>query len=158
MLWISITEIYTYRLYWYFFLNSALIVVMQAVQEYYYFMVKKAVVYSHLTNLIMKPSCSAASHDLLAFDEGSVVVVTESDLEGYDANLQSGAVGNEIWADLSVVYRVRVAGQAALARISCLWLRCHASQKISGEKLGRESSCSITADHLGGISVDIQVY
>lgn len=130
----------------------------QAVQEYYYFMVKKAVVYSHLTNLIMKPPCSAASHDLLAFDEGSVVVVTESDLEGYDANLQSGAVGNEIWADLSVVYRVRVAGQAALARISCLWLRCHASQKISGEKLGRENSCSITADHLGGISVDIQVY
>ncbi|KAB2632438.1 dual specificity protein phosphatase DSP8 [Pyrus ussuriensis x Pyrus communis] len=124
----------------------------QAVQEYYYLMVKKAFVYSHLPDLMMTPLQSASSHNLVAFDEGSVVVVTESDLEGYDASFQSGAVGSEIWADLSVVYRVRVAGQAAFARISCMWLRFGAHQKISGENSGRR------ADRLSGMSVDIQVY
>ena len=125
----------------------------QAVQEYYYLMVKKAFVYSCMPDLMVKPLRSTSAHNLVAFDEGSVVVVTESDLEGYDANFQSGSVGSEIWADLSVVYRVRVAGQAALARISCMWLR----QKISGENMGRDSSCSMRTDRLGGISVDIQV-
>lgn len=130
----------------------------QAVQEYYYIMVKKAVVYRHMTNLMIRSLQSVSSQDLVPFDEGSVVVITESDLEGYDANHQSGAVGSEIWADVSVVYRVRVAGQAALERISCLWLRCRAHQKMSGENFGRESSCSMRADHMGSINVDIQVY
>ena len=107
-----------------------------------------------MTDLMMKAPGSAASQDLVAFDDGSVVVVTESDLEGYDSSLDSGALGSEIWADFSVICRVRVAGQAALARISCLWV----GQRISGEKLGSESSCSIRADHLRGISVGIQVY
>lgn len=101
----------------------------------------------------MKAPGSAASQYLVAFDDGSVLVVTESDLEGYDSSLDSG-----IWADLSVVYGVRVAGKAALARISCLWFRCRSHQRISGEKLGSERSCSIRADHLGGISVDIHIY
>jgi hypothetical protein len=121
-------------------------------------MVKKAFICTHMTDLIMKAPGSAASQDLVAFDDGSVVVVTESDLEGYDSSLDSGALGSEIWADhlrgISVICRVRVAGQAALARISCLWV----GQRISGEKLGSESSCSIRADHLRGISVGIQVY
>ena len=113
-----------------------------------------------MINLVMKTPVSAASQDIVSFDDGSVVVVTKSDLEGYDSSLESTAVGREIWADLSVVYWVRVDSQAALARISCLWLCCHAHQKISGEKLGSENSCSIRAgaDHLGGISVDIHVY
>jgi|UniRef100_A0A2N9F0R0 hypothetical protein len=126
----------------------------QAVWEYYHLMVKKAFICTHMTDLIMKAPGSAASQDLVAFDDGSVVVVTESDLEGYDSSLDSGALGSEIWADFSVICRVRVAGQAALARISCLWV----GQRISGEKLGSESSCSIRADHLRGISVGIQVY
>jgi hypothetical protein len=116
-------------------------------------MVKKAAIYTHMTDIIMKAPGSAASQDLVSFDDGSVVVVTESDLEGYDSSLDSG-----IWADLSVVYGVRVAGKAALARISCLWFRCRAHQRISGEKVGSESSCSIRADHLGGISVDIHIF
>jgi hypothetical protein len=117
-------------------------------------MVKKAVIYNHMTDIIMKAPGSAASQDLVAFDDGSVVVVTESDLEGYDSSLDSG-----IWADLSVVYGVRVAGKAALARISCLWFRCGAHQRISrDQKLHSDSSCSIRADHLGGISVDIHIY
>ncbi|KAL5551416.1 hypothetical protein UlMin_001592 [Ulmus minor] len=132
----------------------------QAVQDYYCLKMKKTCFYGPMINLVMKTPVSAASQDIVSFDDGSVVVVTKSDLEGYDSSLESTAVGREIWADLSVVYRVRVASQAALARISCLWLRCHAHQKISGEKLGSENSCSIRAgaDHLGGISVDIHVY
>ncbi|XP_022758372.1 putative dual specificity protein phosphatase DSP8 isoform X2 [Durio zibethinus] len=124
----------------------------KAVQEFYYLKVKVGF-NSHWADLIFKTSDLAPSRDLVAFDDGSVVVVTEADLDGYDRSLESVAMRSTIWADLSVVYRVRVAGQAALARISCLWLRCQAHQKISAQKLGRESSC------LGGtISVDIHVY
>lgn len=118
----------------------------------------KTVANNPTTNLIMRAPCSAASTDLVPFDDGSVVVVTKSDLEGYEPIMESGDEGSEIWADLSAVYRVRVAGQAALARISCLWLRCRAHQNYSGENLSRESSCSLRADHMGGISVDIHVY
>ncbi|XVE65137.1 hypothetical protein DITRI_Ditri07aG0157100 [Diplodiscus trichospermus] len=123
----------------------------QAVQDFYYLKVKVGF-HSLMADLMFRSSDSAPSRDLVAFDDGSVVVVTEADLDGYNPSFESGSMGSGIWADLSVVYRVRVAGQAALARISCLWLRCRADQKISAPKLGRESSC------LGGtINVDIHV-
>ncbi|TXG51190.1 hypothetical protein EZV62_023714 [Acer yangbiense] len=130
----------------------------QAVQEYYHVRVEKACVYSNISDQVLRAPRSKTSQDLVAFDDGSVVFVTESDLNGYDSSLVSKAVGTEIWADLSVVYRVGVAGQAALTRISCMWLRCRTQPKIQGNKLGRVSSCAISADHLGGISVDIRVY
>lgn len=117
---------------------------------------KKALIYSNpMNNFVYKAPRPSGSKDMIAFDDGSVVVITNTDLEGYESSLESTTVvGREIWADLSVVCRVRVVGQAALERISCLWLRCHAS----GEKLQRETSCSIIADHIGDISVDIRVY
>ncbi|KAJ1394073.1 Tyrosine specific protein phosphatases domain [Sesbania bispinosa] len=129
----------------------------QAVQEYYHhLMMRRAVGCAPTADLLLKASrVAAASRDLVKFDDSSVVVVTEQDLEGYDPSCQSGTMTSEIWADLSVVYRVRVAGQAALARISCLWLRYGTDQKISAE---RENSCSMRTNHLGGISVDIHVY
>jgi atypical dual specificity phosphatase len=132
----------------------------QAVQEYYrHLIVRRAVGFEPAADLFVKASgFSAVSRDLIKFDDNSVVVVTEQDLEGYSPSCQSETMTSEIWADLNVVYRVRVAGQAALARISCLWLRYGADQKISAEKLSRESSCSIRTNHLGGISVDIHVY
>lgn len=124
----------------------------QAVQEYYHLRVRKAVAYAPSASMILKASgMAAASRDLVTFDDGSVVVVTESDLEGYNPSIHSSTMGSEIWADLSVVYRVRVAGQAALARISCLWLRYGTHQKVSAQKLG-------STNQLGGISVDIHVY
>lgn len=133
--------------------------VFQAVQEYYHLMVKNAIASSPLANLVMRARVPETCQDLVAFDDGSVVVVTKSDLEGYDPSFHTSAMGSEILADLRVVYRVRVAGQAALARISCLWLRCNSHQKISGENLSnRESSCSIGSDNLGGINVGIHVY
>ncbi|GAV68205.1 DSPc domain-containing protein [Cephalotus follicularis] len=130
----------------------------QAVQEYYHLMVKKPMVYSHITDRILKAPRSSPAQDLVPFDDGSVVI-TESDLRGYDPSLKSVTAGSEIWADLSVVYRVRLAGRAALARISCLWLRCQTHhRKISGNEFDKENSCLISGGHLGGISVDIHVY
>ncbi|XP_028762659.1 putative dual specificity protein phosphatase DSP8 [Neltuma alba] len=114
----------------------------RAVQEYYHLRVRKAMTYAPASNLIIKaPAATGASLDLVTFDDGSVVVVTESDVEGYEP-----AMGREIWANVSLVCRVRVVGQAALARISCLWLR-----------YGRHRQAS-TGNHLGGISVDIHVF
>ncbi|MBA0616824.1 hypothetical protein E1A91_D11G028200v1 [Gossypium mustelinum] len=125
----------------------------QAVEEFYYLKMRKAGFHSYMMDLILRTSDLSPARDLVTFDDGSVVVVTEADLDGYDQSLESGAVGSTIWADLSMVYRVRVVGQAALARISCLWITCQAHQKISAKKLATESSC------LGStISVDIHVY
>ncbi|GFZ01132.1 phosphotyrosine protein phosphatases superfamily protein [Actinidia rufa] len=88
----------------------------------------------------------------------SVVLVTEADLEGYDLSHESGAVRSKLWTDLRFVYRIQVGGQAALARLSCLWFRCQ-SKQISREKLPSEKSgCPIAADQLGVLRVDIHVY
>lgn len=121
-------------------------------------MVQKDVSFCHIDD--MGKEVSGSSHDLIEFDDSSLVVVRESDLEGYDQSISQSEMG-DIWADLSVVCRVRVAGQAALTRISCLWLSYrakHHSQKISGDDLGVGKSCSLSATHLEGFSVDIHVY
>ena len=94
----------------------------------------------------MKQVCSG---NVVVFDDGSMVLVTHSDVEGYDERSMNVA-GNELWAaaaDISMVYRVKVVGQAALARISCLWLGLRENHKLSGKNLSRR-----------GISVDISVY
>ncbi|XP_042487841.1 phosphatidylglycerophosphate phosphatase PTPMT2-like [Macadamia integrifolia] len=133
----------------------------QAVQEFYRLRVEKTfggplTLFNPMIKALASP---ALTKDLEAFDEGSVVVITEADLDGYDESRDSSIVGNEVWAELNLVYRVQFAGQAALARLSCLWLRCHARQKLAGEKLSRESSsCSMVADKLQGLGVDIRVY
>ncbi|XP_050227522.1 phosphatidylglycerophosphate phosphatase PTPMT1-like [Mercurialis annua] len=129
----------------------------QAVQEYYNLKVKSC---EHInrSDLILQTPKPTPLQDIMAFDDGSVVVVTESDLQGYDPNLEMGTMGGEVWADLSLVYRVGAAGQAALARISCQWFRCQTNQKILGKQMTMEKSCSITAGHLRSISVDIHVY
>ncbi|GMJ11004.1 PROTEIN TYROSINE PHOSPHATASE LOCALIZED TO MITOCHONDRION 1 [Hibiscus trionum] len=125
----------------------------QAVEEFYYLKMRKAGFHSHVMDLFLRTSDLTSSRELVTFDDGSVVVVTEADLDGYDQSLEPGATGSRIWADLSVVYRVRVVGQAALARISCLWLSCQAHQKISAHKLATESTCLRRT-----IRMDIHVY
>lgn len=129
---------------------------MQAVQEYYFHRVKKIEstvhTYASLQNTLTFQTKPVAE----AFDDGSVVLVTESDLEGYNENGNySGGVGNEMLEELSVAYRVQFASQAAIARLSCLWLRCHIGTKMSAKK--PESSVG-SSDQMGGISVDIRVY
>lgn len=125
----------------------------QAVQEYYFHLKVKSTVTSsrNMCSLILKTPCFPTNQDIVAFDDGSVVVVTESDLDGYDQTCESDSGRSELWADLSVVYRVQIAGKSALARLSCLWFRC---RKISGGA----SSCSIMADRLGRLNVDIHIY
>ncbi|KAJ8774401.1 hypothetical protein K2173_012475 [Erythroxylum novogranatense] len=130
----------------------------KAVQEYFQLKVKTGDICIKETDLVMRTLRPPPLQDLLAFDDGSVVVVTKADLDGYDTSIQSDSVRNEIWADFSVLYRVRVAGQAAMTRISCLWLRCQTHQKNCSKQLNRKSSCCVAADQLGGISVDIHVY
>ncbi|CAK9185014.1 unnamed protein product [Ilex paraguariensis] len=129
----------------------------QAVQEYYHVQVKMYGL-GHLTSLILKTPRYLATASLLAFDDGSVVVVTEADLDGYKPSHELSAPRSGMWANLSLVCKVRVAGQATLARLSCFWLRCHTHREISSEKQSNENNCSIMADQLGGLSLDIHVY
>ncbi|KAF3515188.1 hypothetical protein F2Q69_00001706 [Brassica cretica] len=101
---------------------------------------------SALISRNMKQVCSG---NVVVFDDGSMVLVTHSDVEGYDERSVNVA-GNELWAaaaDISMVYRVKVVGQAALARISCLWLGLRENHELSRKNLS-----------MGGISVDISVY
>ncbi|KAI3844057.1 hypothetical protein MKX03_007075 [Papaver bracteatum] len=134
----------------------------QAVQEFYRLKVKRVSKPGNLDNqLVLKASSDypASATEVAIFDDHSVVVVTESDLAGYDVNSSDCAsVGNVIWAELSLVYRVQFAGQSALARLSCLRLSCVARQEELVESLSRENSCSVGADQLGGLGVDIHVY
>ncbi|KAI7993460.1 putative dual specificity protein phosphatase DSP8 [Camellia lanceoleosa] len=131
----------------------------QAVLDYYHLKVNPACKPSHMiTSLILKSPKFLAARDLVAFDDGSVVMVTEEDLDGYDPSHDSCAIRSKIWTDLNVVCRIRVAGQSALARLSCMWLRCQTQQKISSENMHLESSCPIRSNQLGVLSVDIHVY
>ncbi|KAL3497549.1 hypothetical protein ACH5RR_040281 [Cinchona calisaya] len=99
----------------------------QSVQEFYHLQVKKICALSSLTNLFFKSPKLFTGRDFLSFDDGAVVVITKADIDGYE---NSGAVRNEIWADLSFIYRIRVAGGTALIKLSCLLLRCHSGQKV----------------------------
>ncbi|GMH09564.1 hypothetical protein Nepgr_011405 [Nepenthes gracilis] len=122
----------------------------QAVLNYYHLKVKNSSL-SPMKHPIVKSSCFPAVENFLAFDDCSVVVVTESDLRGYDPSDRSVA-------DLSVIYRVRVAGEAVLAKVSWLWLRCHAQQNNAPMHLWPKRSCTIKADQIRGLTVDIRVY
>ncbi|XP_073387247.1 phosphatidylglycerophosphate phosphatase PTPMT1-like [Physcomitrium patens] len=54
------------------------------------------------------------------------VVVSRSDLVGYGGMEDCGVVGNEIWKEVGMVYRVRLIAaaraSAAWGRVSCVWL------------------------------------
>lgn len=102
-------------------------------------------------------------------DDGSLVMVTESDLDGYDDGRggASGIIGNDMCTDVGFVCRVQFAGQAALARLSCMWLRSHSVAKLSSGKVrlspssikGMDAGCSGGgAEQLGGVGVNISVY
>ncbi|XP_008802507.2 phosphatidylglycerophosphate phosphatase PTPMT1 [Phoenix dactylifera] len=121
----------------------------QAVQEYYRLKVKNSGRSSCLDSPIVKSPALVTTRNLVAFEDSSFVVVSESDLDGYDGDVGPSNVGSSIWAELSLAYRVQFASQAAIARLSCFWLGCEANQEILlTDKVGRES-CSLEADQLG---------
>lgn len=109
------------------------------------------------SHFAVKNSGFCTRRDVTAFDDNSVVVITESDLDGYDDNDSHGIVGNEMCAaEVSIVYKFQFASQSALARLSGFGLRI-VSHKISREKMSNKNGCSAGADKLG-VGVDIHVY
>ncbi|MCE0481029.1 hypothetical protein HAX54_038399 [Datura stramonium] len=117
----------------------------QAVQEYYV-RVKNTDSDVCGDDNLLKVLDFPAQKEVAAFDDGSVVLVSESDLDGYDESVESGLSRNEVLVDLNLACRgVQVASQAAISRLSFLWLRYHSTEKMSTKKLG-------------GIGVDIHVY
>lgn len=112
----------------------------QAVQKYYHLAVEKSN-YSYKLDKSFPTSLTLmSSTQLSTLEESSFVMISKSDLDGYDGN-------NSLWAELSLVYRMQFASQAAIARLSCLWLRCHDDKKRGVE------SCSLEADQRGMIGL-----
>ncbi|KAK1559841.1 hypothetical protein Q3G72_018959 [Acer saccharum] len=86
-----------------------------------------------------------AKQDEETFDNDS----SNCNLDGYEASCDSG---NEMLADLSLACKVWFASQAAVARLSSLWLQCLADQKTTRKKL----ETSVNTDESGSIGVDIR--
>ncbi|XP_042050432.1 phosphatidylglycerophosphate phosphatase PTPMT2-like [Salvia splendens] len=99
----------------------------QAVEDYYYRLnksgIKKCVVNSPVTSLSL-PERS----DVEEFDDNSLVLITESDLDGYEENHELGEAGE---SEVNLACRVQVVSQAAISRLSYLWVRCQTGQKVS---------------------------
>lgn len=104
--------------------------------------------------------------------DDSIVIVTSADLEGYRSIEDAGLIGNQLWKELGVTYRVRFVAargatraSAALARLSYLWVGCQTGGKASQNDLPVASlkslkaleSCSSIADRLPSMRVDVPV-
>jgi atypical dual specificity phosphatase len=123
----------------------------QAVKQYYLRKVMKGESTAISTDISLSKTVTLLSEfESEPFDyDGSVVLITESDLDGYDSDV----ISNEMFAEgLSVACRVQFVSQAAIARLSYLWVSCNV-----GSKMLRKKSKN-SADQIGSISVDIRVY
>lgn len=104
--------------------------------------------------------------------DDSIVIVTSADLEGYRSIEDAGLIGNQLWKELGVTYRVRFVAargatraSAALARLSYLWVGCQTGGKArqndlpvaSLKSLKALESCSSIADRLPSMRVDVPV-
>lgn len=107
-------------------------------------------------SLVMKEMDPKSFEDNSCFDDCSMVLVSESDLKGYDENQESGAaVDKNLLAELNRACRFQFASQAAIAtRISWLWFRCQTNRKVSMKKL----EDSMSNAQVGNLGVDIHVY
>jgi hypothetical protein len=113
--------------------------------------------------------CAVDDSTMFSSMEDPPVLVNSSDLAGYGGIEDAGLVGNEIWNELGMVYRVRfiaaARASAAWERLSCVWLRCQAeggvlagniavnrlssSDVITCTSLAVPSSCSGRLDFSG---------
>ncbi|GER25714.1 protein-tyrosine phosphatase mitochondrial 1 [Striga asiatica] len=91
----------------------------KAVQEFYLLVVNGGRISSHTINLSFR---SPRSRDFFSFDDCSMVVITESDLDGYDADNASKFVRNSVWGDVNLVCQVRIVSEAALTGLAYLWV------------------------------------
>lgn len=111
----------------------------QAVQDYYSLMVKYSGISHPKRSLSAKPRSSITEADLPNFDDDSVVIVTKSDLDGYDRdNEELGAMS--------------IASQPATARFSCLWPGSYSFQRKQG------SSSLFGVNILRNLGIGIRVY
>ncbi|CAN6283915.1 unnamed protein product [Urochloa humidicola] len=118
----------------------------QAVQEFYQLRVQKTGRSTCLNNPIIKPPVFLATRNLVAFDDSAFVMVSKSDLEGYNADALALNMGSGLW-EISLIYRVQFASKAAFAGFSYLWLRCRACKEVLPENVGRET-CSLEAEQM----------
>ncbi|KAK6119299.1 hypothetical protein DH2020_046955 [Rehmannia glutinosa] len=127
----------------------------QAVQDYYHGLKKPdtEIVTDILpTKTLGFPAKVDLEEDL---DDNSLVLITESDLDGYEENPNSDTAGNNnMLAEVNLACKVQFASQAAISRLSCLWLRSQTGQKVSRKKL----PSSVRNGRLGNMGVDIHVY
>lgn len=101
-----------------------------------------------MANLPRKVNLSPpAKVDLDEFDDNSLVLITESDLDGYEEDPDSD--------QNMLACRVQFASQAAISRLSCLWLRGQTGHKVSRKTL---PSTVRNSSRIGNHGVDIHVY
>ncbi|KVH95531.1 putative dual specificity protein phosphatase DSP8 isoform X1 [Cynara cardunculus var. scolymus] len=108
----------------------------QAVQEYYHLKVKKSQISSNIwsgSTRILRPLRLFPYADVFTFDDGSVVVITKADVDGYKDERHG--------SDMSLVFRV---SKTALATFSRLWV----SSKMSGVRLVNWNKCSKASDEM----------
>ncbi|XP_065859181.1 phosphatidylglycerophosphate phosphatase PTPMT2-like [Euphorbia lathyris] len=125
----------------------------QAVEDYYLLKVKEIGTFGKSLNSSLTKEDT--KENVAASDEDPFVVVTDSDLDGYDFDCESVVMdGEKRLGESSLVCRVQFASQAAVSRLSCLWLGYHSNPKSSREKLGS----SVEEERLTSLNVDIQVH
>ncbi|XP_073152979.1 phosphatidylglycerophosphate phosphatase PTPMT2-like [Henckelia pumila] len=125
----------------------------QAVQDYY-IRLKNPEVKTCTDNPHSRSLSFPVNVDLEDLDYGSIVVVDESDLDGYEENPDSKIGGRNMMSEANLACRVQFASQAAIARLSCLWLRTHSEQKVTRKKMGS----SVGSSRIGSLGVDVHVY
>lgn len=120
---------------------------LQAVQDYYQCRMERCI--GTKSSPDTKLSCLEMP-DLEAFDDNSIVLVTKSDIEGYEMSLNSDVACNML--TLGMACRVQLTSQAVIARLSCTWLRIH------GHKLRRKKlESSVREDKPSSTRFDLQV-
>ncbi|KAL9252729.1 Phosphatidylglycerophosphate phosphatase PTPMT1-like protein [Drosera capensis] len=129
----------------------------QAVQNYYTVKVKNPVSSSCMmaprspSEILSLPSTKV---DVTLFDDGSMVIITESDLAGYSGSEDLCFAGNKSLPESGMSCKVQFSRKSAISRLSKLWLRNLPGHKGSKKELSR----SMGAEQIGSISIDIQVY
>ncbi|XP_039042635.1 phosphatidylglycerophosphate phosphatase PTPMT1-like isoform X2 [Hibiscus syriacus] len=117
-----------------------------AVQDYYLHKVKNNGMPVNSCRVIRKKTPTVPEQqDAAAFDDDSIVVVAESDLDGYDASFDTDVLDEEMPGEGSLAGRLQCASHTAMTKLSCLWPRCRADEK-SSRKL------------LSSLGIDIRVY
>lgn len=116
---------------------------MQAVQNYYHRLKKpkKDIGTECSLNRSLGASKTLDLEDFDADDDAdddSLVLVTESDLDGYEEN-HADIPGKNMLAE------------GAIARLSCLWLHCQSGQKVLKKNLGSPARNS----EMRSVGVDI---